>query len=718
MEQKPIRILLVEDEEPHAEAVRRAFETRGDRFRIKVVSTLQEASEFLRESVPDLVIADWILGDGRGTDLLPPDQDDLRFPVVVLTSRGSEQVAVEAMRAGALDYVVKSPRNFAEMPRIAERALREWNHIVEHMEADQRLMQQTRELSDRIKKLNCLFALSEVVEDQDASLHNIIQRIVALLPDAWQHPEVTCARATVEGDEFATDGFRKSPSCQEATIKVHDIPTGSLEVYYREERPEEDEGPFRKEERSLLNAVAERLGRIIECKRAERALRESEERFRAIFEGADEMIFLKDADLRYTHVNPALCNLLGVPAAEILGRRANDFYDEKASRHLEERDLRVLTGERIEMEHARRVRGTLMTFHDTIVPIRDSGDEIVGICGISRDITERTRLLSEGPIPAESSLSQAMQGTLDKARIAANTESILLLQGESGSGKDYLARWIHERSQRSSGPFFAVNCAAIARELAESELFGHERGAFTGAAGRKKGMFELAEGGTILLNEIGELELSLQSKLLAFLDTHSFLRVGGEREIQVDTRLIAATHRNLEDGVAQGRFLEPLYYRLSVFPIHVPPLRERSEDMPVLVETIMAKLAREMQLTQLPRLGPHHMDALTRYPWPGNIRELSNVLERSLILWKGGPFELALPASQTRDDDWSYTVRYTPGRTVRDVTDEIKSFMCAAAMDVCQGNKKEAAKLLNISRDAFYKYIKRMAKRPEKKTHR
>ncbi len=588
--------------------------------------------------------------------------------------------------------------------------------ITERKRLREALANRTYELGERVKELNCLFDISNLIENQDLSLVEIVQGIVDVIPTAWQYPEITCARAILEDQEFRTENFAETRWQQVSDIKVHRKRLGTLEVFYLEDRPQRDEGPFLEEERSLLNAVAERLGRIVERKRAGRSLRESEERFRAIFEGAEETIFLKDPDLKYTHVNPALCNLLGIPSSEILGRRASDIYGEEIGRILEERDARAWAGERIEMEQTRPVQGSLMTFHDTIVPVRDSRNEIVGICGISRDISERTNLIKEGPVPSESPLSQAMQGTLTKARIAASAQSIVLLQGESGSGKDYLARWIHERSQRSTGPFFAVNCAAIPQELAESELFGHERGAFTGATGRKKGMFELAEGGTILLNEIGELGLSLQSKLLAFLDTQSFLRVGGEKQVQIDARLIAATHRNLEHEVAAGRFLEPLYYRLSVFPLHVPPLRERSEDMPILVKTIMAKLAREMQLTELPRLGPHHIKALAQYPWPGNVRELSNVLERSLILCRGGAFELALPASQTSDEDLSYTVRYVPGRTVRDVTDEVKTFMCVAAMDACQGNKKEAAKLLNISRDAFYRYIKRLAKRPEKKT--
>ncbi len=583
MEEKPVAIMLVEDEEAHVEAVRRAFQRRADRARLTVASSLREAYATLEHFQPDLIIADWLLPDGKGTDLLPADKQAAPFPLVVMTSRGNEEVAVEAMKAGALDYVVKSPQAFAEMPHIADRALREWNHIVER-------------------------------------------------------------------------------------------------------------------------------------KRTETALRASEERFRAIFESARDCVFIKDKNLRYTQVNPAMSELLGLPASWIIGRLAEDLYGEEAGKQLSERDARVLAGESIEIEHTRPVNGEPITFHDIIVPLKSPNGEIIGICGISRNITERKKLTAGTAVPAEDYSSKAMQAALEKARMAAATDSIVLLQGESGSGKDHLARWIHDHSARNAGPFFAINCAAVSRELAESELFGHERGAFTGAAGRKSGMLELAEGGTILLNEIGELELALQSKLLAFLDTKSFLRVGGQKEVHVNARLIAATHRDLKTEVAERRFLEPLFYRLSVFPIHVPGLRERPEDIPALVEEVLSKLAREMQLTEIPKIDSEHIRALSRYHWPGNVRELRNVIERSLMVWRGGRLNLSLPESEKDNKSWSYTVRYSRGKTLRDVTDEVKKSLCAEVLRTCNGNKKQTARLLDISRDALYRYIRGMRAESKKRT--
>ena len=312
-----------------------------------------------------------------------------------------------------------------------------------------------------------------------------------------------------------------------------------------------------------------------------------------------------------------------------------------------------------------------------------------------------------------------MRAALHEARLAAATDSIVLLQGESGSGKDYLARWIHDHSRRAPGPYFAVNCAAISKDLAESELFGHERGSFTGAHGRKRGLLELAEGGTLLLNEIGELTLSLQSKLLTFLDTRSFLRVGGEKSITVNARIIAATNRSLETEVAEGRFLSPLLYRLNVFAIHVPPLRDRIEDIPVLLEEIMSRLAKELQLTSLPAIDPASVIALSGYDWPGNVRELRNVLERSLMLSDGQNLNVALPSIDASHQSWSHVSSFpVDERTLHDVTDEVIKSLCLEALRRCEGNRRCAARVLGIARDSLYRHMKRFGITKRNPDHR
>lgn len=458
---------------------------------------------------------------------------------------------------------------------------------------------------------------------------------------------------------------------------------------------------------------------VTELKNAQETIRANEELFRTVFESADDLIFIKSRDLVYTRVNPSVERLFGVPADDIIGIRAEGLWGREAADHMEAAECRVLNGESVEEEFTRTVHGTELTFYDTMVPLRNSEGEISGICIVSRDMTNRLRAIQEIPIVEEDYPSEAMRIALRKALRAASVDSIVLLLGESGSGKDYLARWIHDHSPRARSPFFAINCAAVSKDLAESELFGHEPGAFTGARTRKRGLLELAEGGTLLLNEIGELPLSLQAKLLTFLDSKSFLRVGGDKHISVDARLMAATHRNLETEVAEGRFLEALFYRLNVFLIRVPPLRERLEDLSVLVRQILTTLAVSLQLPTPGDPHPLFLNELRTYHWPGNIRELRNVLERSLIVSESGPLRLDAPLSTGPSRKPALAVSLDSGRTFHEIVNEVMSFLIKNALAQAGGNARAAASRLGISRDSMYRNLKKLGIEPpqRKKGH-
>jgi PAS domain S-box-containing protein len=433
---------------------------------------------------------------------------------------------------------------------------------------------------------------------------------------------------------------------------------------------------------------------------------------------AEDLMFIKNRDLAYVKVNPAVERFFGVSASKIIGLSARDLWGKEAAAHIEAVDHRALAGETIEEEHTRSALGCEYTFHDTRVPLRNSEVLTQAICVISRDITNRIKACRHDAVTEREYASEAMRLVLRKARKAASVDSILLLLGESGSGKDYLARWIHDHSLRSRGPFFAVNCAAIAKELAESELFGHEAGAFTGARTRKRGLLEMAEGGTLLLNEIGELPLSLQSKLLTFLDSKSFLRVGGDKAVKIDARLMAATHRNLETEVAEGRFLEALFYRLNVFLIRVPPLRERIEDLPELVEQLVPKLAAALQLKAPSQLSRGFLRALQEYHWPGNIRELRNVLERSLIVSESAPLRLDGPLIERPESSPAYIVRLESGQSLNNIVDEVTAFLIRNALAQTDRNAREAAKMLGISRDSIYRHFKKLGMNPPQRQPR
>jgi formate hydrogenlyase transcriptional activator len=247
--------------------------------------------------------------------------------------------------------------------------------------------------------------------------------------------------------------------------------------------------------------------------------------------------------------------------------------------------------------------------------------------------------------------SSAIQKVLEQVTIVARTDATVLLYGETGTGKELIAQAIHNVSARRQHTFVRMNCAAIPAGLLESELFGHEKGAFTGALMQKKGRFELADRGSLFLDEIGDISLELQPKLLRAVQEQEFERLGSARTIQVNVRMIAATHRDLPTMIHEGRFREDLFYRLNVFPIEIPPLRERREDIPLLVNYFVSKLSRRMQkdITSVPR---HAMEAMTNHSWRGNVRELANFIERAVILSQGEELQVplgGLQACQERD---------------------------------------------------------------------
>jgi two-component system NtrC family response regulator len=287
------------------------------------------------------------------------------------------------------------------------------------------------------------------------------------------------------------------------------------------------------------------------------------------------------------------------------------------------------------------------------------------------------------------------------SKVAPRDTTVLIL-GESGTGKELLARAIHYASERKSKPFVTVNCSAIPENLVESELFGHVRGAFTGAIRDKKGKFEAADGGTIFLDEIGDLRLELQGKLLRVLQEMEFERVGGNQTLKVDVRVIAATNKDPGEAVARGEFREDLYYRLSVVPVVVPPLRERRDDIPLLVDHFLKKFSKEKRVG----ISQQALETLTRYDWPGNVRELENVIERAVVLSEGGRIEKdELPDFVNTDQ-----TRVASSRALeRDPSlEEIEREAIVSALDRTGWNQTQAARLLKIPRHVLIYRMKKM----------
>ncbi len=341
---------------------------------------------------------------------------------------------------------------------------------------------------------------------------------------------------------------------------------------------------------------------------------------------------------------------------------------------------------------------------------------------LKRVLDAHTRAESQGAVGFDRIIgqSQAMLDVLESGRrVARSDATTVLLTGESGTGKDLLARAIHEESKRGQGPFMNLTCTAIAEPLFESELFGHERGAFMGAQATKRGLLEIADGGTVFLDEVGDLPLELQAKLLRFLQDKSFKRVGGGRDITVDVRVIGATNQRLSDRIENGSFRADLYHRLKVIDIELPPLRARGDDLDLLANAVVAELGGSLG-SGIQGLAPEALECMKRHTWPGNVRELRNVIERGLILGRSSviepkdlPVEIRSPFSQPAQ---AGICASSPGPVRAPMVlpeagldlERVERELLLAALARAKGNKTAAARLLGLNRDQVRYRLKKI----------
>ncbi|WP_245883900.1 sigma 54-interacting transcriptional regulator [Hartmannibacter diazotrophicus] len=491
-----------------------------------------------------------------------------------------------------------------------------------------------------------------------------------------------------------------------------------------------------------------------EWRRAERYFREIEREHHLILAAAGEGIYGVNVQGETTFVNPAAATMLGYDPAELIGKDMHSVI------HHHKADGTPYAVADCPIYNAFK-QGTVKTVDDevfwgkdgrsvrveyTSTPIVDNG-AMVGAVIVFRDISERKlneerlrtaladnarlreRLEMENAYLREEIRSQAhhhnILGTSDavanlirQIELVAPTDANVLVTGESGTGKELVAHAIHRASARSDRPLIRVNCAAIPRELFESEFFGHVRGAFTGALRDRVGRFELANGGTIFLDEVGEIPLDLQSKLLRVLQDRRFERIGEDRTREVDVRVIAATNRDLKQESAAGRFREDLYFRLNVFPIECLPLRERTGDIPVLAAEFLATTCARLNLP-VPKLTKANVEMLRAYSWPGNARELQNVVERAAILARGGKLAFSLPETGRPG-----SATETATNAVDAAGDDAGSILTAAemialeeanirrALEACRGKVSGpggAAELLGMKATTLYSRLKAMA---------
>ncbi len=400
---------------------------------------------------------------------------------------------------------------------------------------------------------------------------------------------------------------------------------------------------------------------LSEQKRAADTIREQEIELRQMLDLTPQYLFVLEANGSPFYANRASLDYLGMSLDEWRQRRrtGDAVHPDDVERLIAESNRASSTGSAYELElRVRRGDGSFRWFLSRFNPVHDDKGQVKRWYIASTDIEDRKRAeekLQQENVALREEIdkasmfeeivgsSPALASVLSRVSKVARSDSTVLITGETGTGKELVARAIHRRSNQSSRAFVSVNCAAIPRDLIASELFGHEKGAFTGALQRRLGRFELADGGTIFLDEVGELSLDTQVALLRVLQEREFERVGGGQPIHVDVRVIAATNRDLSAAVADGIFRQDLFYRLNVFPVTVPPLRERADDIPLLVEYFIDRYARKVGKT-IRRVNKRTLDRLQCYPWPGNVRELQNVIERSVIVSETDEF--------TVDDSW------------------------------------------------------------------
>ena len=671
-----MRILYVEDDPRDADLTVRGLRKSAPHFEIEILSTIQEAHARLAllDSRPlELLMIDMHLSDGTGLELLQQVREN-RMPiaVVMVTGSGDEDTAVAALKVRADDYVVKRTNYIERLPVVLERA-------VNHYRAN---------AARQANPLRILYANDNTEEIENTRRH------LSVHADHIQMDVVSTGSA-------ALNVVTQTPSRHDVLVLDLHVPElhafnvmRELRFVHKKNLPVVlvcDQGEEELARQGLTLGASsylisgpgylyqlpweiEQAHSRADLARREAALRESEGRFRLAQAAARVGTWEWDVRTNASVWSDMIWKLLGLEQDNepvTLERFAGCIHPDDRDRTLRKVTEVIANGGDEYYDEFRICRpdGEVLWLSSKGGLLRSADGRPERMLGVNIDITER-KLAEESLKSALAEVrqlrdqlhaenvylqeeirvasnfdeiigrSKALRKVLTQAEQVATTDTTVLVLGETGTGKELLAHAIHKLSPRHKRPLVKINCAALPAPLIESELFGHEKGAFTGAAARRPGRFEIADGGTIFLDEVGELPLDLQAKLLRVLEEGEFEQVGSSRTINVDVRVIAATNRNLAEAVHEGTFRSDLYYRLSVFPITVPPLRDRREDIPMLVTHLVKQLSSKLGKT-IDAIPKDVMATLSNYSWPGNVRELRNVIERATIITRGPKFMLA-----------------------------------------------------------------------------
>jgi DNA-binding NtrC family response regulator len=667
----PLRILSLEDDPNDAELIQEQLRSEHIACELSRVDTQAAFVAALEQGGIDLILADYTLPSFDGLSAvklamqLRPD-----VPFIFVSGTLGEEVAIEALKLGAADYVLKT--RLARLAPAVVRALRAATEVAERKRAEKALRRSEAFLTEA-QRLSRTGSFGWNVLTGEITWSDETYRIFQYDPRTTPTLDLVRKRTHPEDREFVSQTLGHASSGGTSFDVEHRLLMDSGGVKYVRVVAHllSSDDPA---EVLFVGAVTD----ITETRQAEAALRRSEgylaEAQRLTHTGnwvwnsvARQSIHWSLEHYRVFGFDPAM----GIPSDEEFAQRVHPDDRDRVVRFME----KAMFQDRSDFEIEFRIAlpdGTVKYIRAIGHPILDPSGELSECVGTAMDVTEQhearaaletafaeiktlqDQLYKENIALREEIVrtsmfeeivgeSPALQTVLTRVTKVAPTDSSVLVTGETGTGKELIARAVHNRSQRTARAFVSVNCAAIPTSLISSELFGHEKGAFTGATQRRLGRFELAEGGTIFLDEVGELPPETQIALLRVLQEREFERVGGNKVIRANVRVIAATNRDLQQLIEEGAFRSDLYYRLNVFPIEMPPLRQRKEDIPLLVGYFIDRYSSKTgkKIRDIERAT---LDRLKTYPWPGNIRELQNVIERSIVLCDGETF--------TVDESW------------------------------------------------------------------
>ncbi|MFZ1746157.1 MAG: sigma 54-interacting transcriptional regulator [Nitrospirales bacterium] len=633
------------------------------------------------------------------------------------------------------------------------------SHVLK--DSDQELKRTLHDLQERVKELTALHSTTQLFHNEDLSTQELLQRIADLIPPSWQYPEVTAARIRFGQMEITTPNFVVSPWTQREEFICRDGTTGEIEVVYLEERPTEVEGPFLQEERNLLHSLGEMVRLQLDRKRTQAALREAhdvleqrvldrtsdlttanrllsrevtqrkeaeeklEDLIAEIQRNHDDLIAilnqlhigtaLTDRDGKVTFLSQAAQQLCGKTNFPHSGEPWQGLFSDPAYHAQIEDMVNRPPGERQEVLVRMSVVGgecTRWINVDVRDDPRDPERKMFFLYDASEVQTLRQLLGETGKYQDLIGASHPMQLVFQQIQDFSRVDSTILIEGETGTGKELVARAIHQASHRNEFPFIAVNCAGLTESLVASQLFGHKRGAFTGAVSDQQGLIEAAEGGTLFLDEIGDIPLTVQTSLLRVLQEWEITRLGESRLRKVNVRVLAATHHNLANDVSAGTFRADLLYRIRVGRVLLPALRERREDIPLLISHFLNQY-RATTGRPVEAVSNEALRLLMAYAWPGNVRELKHAIEFAVIRCPQTIIRPQdLPPEVFNHDE---RLPVAPSEDITSSHDDDKEKILAALKQT-GGNRSAAAKLLGIARLTLYRRMSRLGIPARRKT--